>query len=304
MTADFKQLFKDRDTAEVRRIPARLLYRAPEGEEGEVSVELATRGHSRLTYQVCEFPPIRVYLPPREERPPLWRGQHALKLTVNCKPRDRRYEQFLLEEYLIYRIYNLFTDLSYRVRLARGTYIQEAKGDTVAATWAFFVEDADDLARRHGGEDHEEPGVRFRDVDEKTMALMAVFEYLIGNTDWGLPVLHNVRVLKLPPGVYYPVPYDFDFSGLIKTPYAGPSRQLSIRSVRERLYRGPCLPMDAFQPIFAIFNEKRPEIEALFKTTEGLDPKRVESHLGYIGDFYQTISNPGKVDREFRYVCG
>jgi hypothetical protein len=304
LTADFGRIFRDRDTTEGPRFPGRLVYRAPEGEEGEIPVELGTRGHSRLRRDVCHFPPLRVFLPTREQRPPFWRGQNSLRLSVNCRPGNRDFDQYVLEEYLLYRVYTLFTELSFRVRLTRATYLQEANADTAASTWAFFVEDPDDVARRNGGEIFEQPGVRFRDVDSTTMALLSVYEYLIGNTDWALQMLHNIRVVKVEPGFYYPVPFDFDFAGLIKTPYAGPSPQLPIRSVRERLYRGPCLEMSFLQTIFDRFVEKREAVYQLFRTQEGLEPRRVESHLKYLDDFYATISNPGKARREFRYVCG
>lgn len=304
ITADFKKLFKDRDTTDERRVPARLRFRAPEAGEAHLAIELATRGHSRLLPNVCDFPPLRVHLPPKEERPELFHSQATLKLTVNCKPGSREYEQYVLQEYLCYRIYNLFTEWSYRVRLARTTYIQASSGDTIATTYGFFVEDQDDLARRNGGAIFEQPGVRFRDVDEPTLALLSVFQYMIANTDWGLPVYHNIRVVKVEPGLYYPVPYDFDFSGIIKTPYAQPSPKLPIRSVRSRLYRGPCLEREVLQGIFARVNGKRDEIYAMHRALEGLAPKRAESALKYLDQFYATINNPGKADREFRYVCG
>jgi len=303
VTADFRQLFRDRDTTEDRRQPATLRWRAPEGDEGEMAVELATRGHSRLLPVVCDFPPIRVHLPEREERPRLWRGQGALKLTVNCKPKDREYEQYVLHEYLIYRLYNLFTDWSYKVRLARATYVQAGGADTVANTWAFFVEDVDDMARRNGGEEFDQPGVRFGDVDQPLLALMGVFQYMVANTDWGLPVLHNVKVVRVHPGFYYTVPYDFDFSGIIKTRYARPSQQLPIRSVRDRLYRGACMDMEMFAPIFARFNAKRAEIEEMHRTLEGFDPRRAEEAVKYLDEFYKTINDPRKAEREFRYIC-
>lgn len=154
LTADFRQLFRDRDTTEEKRVAGRLAWQAPEGDTGAMAVELATRGHSRLLPAVCEFPPLRVYLPPRDDRPRLWRGQPSLKLTVNCKPRRREYEQFVLEEHLLYRAYNRFTDLSYRVRLARATYLQEEAGRAGRAGRAGKAETAGKAgtAGRAGGE--------------------------------------------------------------------------------------------------------------------------------------------------------
>jgi hypothetical protein len=126
---------------------------------------------------------------------------------------------------------------------------------------------------------------------------------MIGNTDWSLQLLHNIRVLKIPPGLYYPVPYDFDFSGIIKTPYAAPSPQLPIRDVRERLYRGACFEMAVFQPVLEQFRQKKDAIYAKYRNLEGLNPRKLAETTKYLDDFYQTIDNPKKVESEFRYIC-
>lgn len=303
IVTDLKQLFKDRDTTKEERIPARLWYNAPEGESDSMAVELATRGHSRLKKGTCDFPPIRVYLPVKEARPRLFTGQGSLKLGVTCKPNRDDYHQYVLQEYVIYPIYNLFTDMSFRARRVRTSYIQEGSTDTVSVSPGFFLEDVDDMAARNGGEVFEQLGVRFGDVDEQSLALVGVFNYMIGNTDWSLQVLHNIRVLKIPPGLYYPVPYDWDFSGIIKTPYAAPSPQLPIRDVRERLYRGACFEMTVFQPVLEQFRQKKDTIYAMYRNLEGFDPRKLAETTKYLDDFYQTIDNPKKVKSEFRYIC-
>ena len=303
LTADFKTIFKDRDTLSTKRFPATLGFRTEAGDTGTQAVELSTRGHSRLLPVVCDFPPIRVHFPPADQRLPLFRGQGALKLSVNCRPKDKEYEDFVLEDFLLYRVYNLFTDLSFKVRLAKATYLNAGKGDTVAAGPAFFVEDADDVARRNGGELFEQTGVRFGDVDSATILRATVYEYMIGNTDWALQLLHNFRIVRVEPGFYYPVPYDFDFSGIMKTPYAHPSQQLPIRSVRERIYRGPCPTMEDLAPTFAEFNARKDAIYGLYRTFPGLDPKRSAQALQYLDEFYKTITDPKKANTEFRYNC-
>ena len=303
LTADFKTIFKDRDTLSIKRFPGTLGFRTEAGDTGTQEVELSTRGHSRLLPVVCDFPPIRVHFPPADKRLPMFRGQGSLKLSVNCRPKDKEYEDFVLEEFLLYRVYNLFTDLSFKVRLAKATYLNAGKGDTVAAGASFFVEDASDVARRNGGELFEQSGVRFGDVDSTTILRATVFEYLIGNTDWALQLLHNFRIVRVEPGFYYPVPYDFDFSGIIKTPYAHPSQQLPIRSVRERIYRGPCPTMEELTPVLAEFAARKDAIYDLYKTFPGLDPKRSAQALQYLDEFYKTTTDPKKANTEFRYNC-
>lgn len=305
LTADFRgAVFKDRDTLSQKRFPATLGWRSGDGDSGSTEVLLSTRGHSRLLPVVCDFTPLRVHFPDSLPRPALFEGPRSLKLSVNCRPKDAEYRQYVLQEYLIYRSYQLLTEWSYRARLVTATYVQAGRGDTIAVTPSFFLEHDADVARRNGGTIFEQPGVRFGDVDSTTMLRTALFQYLVGNTDWGLPVLHNIRVVRIDPGFYYPVPYDFDFSGLIKTRYARPSRKLPITSVRQRLWRGPCTSMDALTPLFAEFAGRKDTLLALHRDFPGLDPKRAAATVEYLEDFFRTIANPKKAESEFRYVCG
>jgi hypothetical protein len=302
LSGDLRQLFKDRDTLTEKRFPATLTWRVEGGDTGTVEIALATRGHSRLLPTVCDVPPLRLYLPEGEARPQFWRGQGSLKLTVTCK-RDPEYTQYVLQELLLYRIYELFTPMSFRTRLARTTLVDNARRDTVGVIWSFFTEDADDVARRNGGEIFEQPGIRFGDVDSAAMLRVGVYQYMVANTDWALQLYHNIRILKIPPGIYYPVPYDFDFSGIIKTPYAHPSPKLPIRSVRERLYRGPCPAMDQLAPVFADFNAKKDTVYALHRTLADFDAKRSADALKFLDEFYKTINDPKKAKSEFQWQC-
>ena len=49
---------------------------------------------------------------------------------------------------------------------------------------------------------------------------VGIFEYMIGNTDWALSVLHNIKLLELPDAHRIYVPHDFDYSGFVGTDYA------------------------------------------------------------------------------------
>ncbi len=55
---------------------------------------------------------------------------------------------------------------------------------------------------------------------------IALFMYMIGNTDWRIKGGHNIKFIKpLTHKILQvtPVPYDFDHSGFINTGYAKPS---------------------------------------------------------------------------------
>ena len=74
-------------------------------------------------------------------------GQNGIKLVSHCRDRDDD-EQDVLKEY---RTFNLLTDESFRVRLARITYVDGEDDDDPVVRYAFFIEEAEAMAERLGG---------------------------------------------------------------------------------------------------------------------------------------------------------
>jgi hypothetical protein len=131
-----------------------------------------------------------------------------------------------------------------------------------------------------------------------------MYEYFLGNTDWSVYALHNIVLVEMPGTVFpMPVPYDFDWSGVINAPYAVPDAKLPIRSVRQRLYRGYCRTLEEIQPILARFTENKDQIYALYRDLPALEEKRRTEMLAYYDEFYKTISDPRAVEREFIRTC-
>ena len=145
-----------------------------------------------------------------------------------------------MREYLVYRIFNLLTPRSFRARLAKATYVDAASGMPLTTRYGMFLEDDDDVARRMDGRIAELFNASFKEVDAESQTLMFLFEYMIGSTDLSIIKLHNVRLVQDRARVLYPVPYNFDLSGLVDTSYSLVDKRLGIASVRDRLYRGPC----------------------------------------------------------------
>lgn len=115
---------------------------------------------------------------------------------------------------------------------------------------------------------------------------------MVANTDWSISGLHNVSLMRDSIGVIHPVAFDFDWSGAVNARYSFPDSRLGIRTVTERLYRGPCLTLDVWQPVFARFVAARPRIEATYESLTGLEPGRKREALEYLAGFYRTIGDP------------
>jgi len=301
LRADFKALAKDRGT-DHRTHDGVLTYFNAGADSGTLSVTLRTRGHFRLKSTICDFPPIKVDFNRQQATATVFRHTGSLKLATHCVDRPS-YEHYLLEEYLIYRVYNLLTDLSFRVRLAHVTYADTASKREPLTRYAFFIEDDDRMARRNHAQVLAQKGITQAETDIDQTGLLTVFEYMIANTDWSVAGLHNIVLVRDSIGTIFPVSYDFDWSGVISPPYARPDPILGLTTVRQRLFRGYCRTPEQFAEIFARFNGRKDAIYALYRNQAGMEPKRVEQALRYYDDFFRTINDPGLVRREFLRTC-
>jgi len=261
-------------------------------------VNLRTRGHFRLRASSCSFVPLRVEFASEEVKGTIFDGQKALKLITHCQT-DKEYEQYLLREYLVYRILNLLTPRSFRARLTKAVYVQASDGKALITRFALFLEDDDDVARRLEGRIMELPRALFKDVDPEMLTLATMFEYMIGNTDFSLYALHNIRLVRTPSKIVYTVPYDFDLSGLVNTTYAIPDRALGIKSVRDRLYRGPCRTTGELEPVLERFRGQRNDVLALYDSLPELDPAYRREAKDYLEGFFRAIDRQGDVKRTF-----
>jgi len=298
-SADFGALSKDRGTKK-DTLPGSLTVVEASGDSVTFKVRVYTRGHYRL--KICQYPPLKIVFDRDQVRGTVFANQKGLKLVGQCRS-GGSYANYLLEEHLIYRVYNLLTEMSFRTRLAQVTYVDANPKHKPETRYAFFLEDDDKMARRNHRTVYPS-GVNQGETDVDQMALFAVFQYMIGNTDWAVSALHNVVVLRDSAGAFDPVPYDFDWSGIIWPPYANPDPSLDLVNVRQRTFRNSqCYIPPILARVLTRFNAQKDSIYALYRTQEGLEPKRVKQALDYYDDFYKTINDAGATRREFINGC-
>lgn len=280
--------------------PAKLSYVDPGGKRVTLDIEIRVRGRLRRQMLKCLVPPFKIKFDTSQIPNTIFEKQEKLKLVVHCKNKPTFYQDYALQEYLIYKIYNLLTDLSFRVRMARITYIDSQKKEKSFTKYGFFIEDYKQMARRNNAETVNITSIQPEQADFETSTLVSVFEYMIGNTDWSIRSSHNMRLLTIGNNPkYVPVPFDFDQCGLIDAHYARPDLALPIRSVRERLYRGFCDNEAQFNRTFAIFHKHKKEIFSLFQNFSPLPEKIKKRNLKYLEKFYDIITNPKLVKRYF-----
>lgn len=271
-------------------------------------VALRARGQSRL--RVCDFPPLRLRLAEAVTGASEFGEQGQLKLVTHCRHHDKG-EQDMLEEYAAYRILNVLTETSYRVRLLRISYVDtdEKLEQKSALRYGFLLEPAEQLADRLDASIAELRGVPKERYDRRIAALVYVFQYLIGNTDWGLvkadssdACCHNVTLLERGSRVYF-VPYDFDLSGLVNATYASPDPSLSIDRVTQRLYRGLCINREYLQDALRTVKSRQADILAVLQETPGLTASAEKKASSYLNRFFSKAEDEEKLLRSFERRC-
>jgi hypothetical protein len=274
----------------------------------EHALNVRVRGKSRL--RVCKFPPLRFNFSNDETGTTIFAGQEKLKLVTHCREYDRA-EKDLLEEFMAYRIFNLVSDLSYRVRLLHITYVDTARRRDAPELkrYGFLIESKNELAARTGAVPVRVSGVSRRLLHEHQAAVVYVFQYLIGNTDFSFVTAkdediccHNGDLFDMESRIHY-VPYDFDLAGLVNARYAYPHPSLRIRKVTQRLYRGLCTSPEALASALAVIKARRNEILGVVRDSPGLSNKDIEEKVDYLDDFFAMAEDEEALMRSFVKRC-
>ncbi len=302
LAGPFTTILKEDRGDEAHEREGALTLHGADGRDVTLETKLETRGNWRRDRHNCDFPPLWVDLD--KDQPELegtvLEGQNRLKLYVTCKPGKNDYEQYILQEYLIYPTYNLLTDESFRARLARVHYQDTDDPEASFTSWAFLLEHKDQMAARNEGVPLEAPQVHPAMMDPSKAALGAVFSYMIGMTDWSAVFRHNVEIIREMDGSVVPVSYDFDWSGIVNTRYARPDPSLGIRTVRERRYQGFCHDDVDFDSVFQRFVDHRDEMLALWRDFDLVEPDRREKAVQYLEAFFERIGDAGRRERILR----
>lgn len=283
-------------------------YSDASGKEQALAIEVTTRGNSRL--EICDFPPLRITFNRDETQGTLFEGQRGLKFVTQCMDGSIGAGWVHLE-HGIYSVYNLLSDHSYKSRKLNVIYRDTNSRRRDRVQPAFILEPDKQLAKRLGRERIRPPLVEPLQMSIMETARNVLFQYLIGNTDFGLKrgpkgegCCHNGRVYARPGAAddWVTVPYDFDYAGIIDTKYALPDEKLPIRRVRTRLYRGFCWHNDLLPGVIELFNQNRNDIEAALLPT-GLSKSKSRSVKKYIDDFYEIVNDSKQLQKHLIDKC-
>lgn len=306
LSAPWRDFMHDKQSK--KRYPGMLEYADESGARHAVPLAFEPRGMNRL--KVCKLPPIKLVFEKSAVKGTPFRGNKSLKLATHCS-NGERWEQYAAREMLAYRIYNLVTERSFRVRPLSVTYVDSVAHSSDGPHFAFLIEDDSELARRNGLEKLDVPRIGVAQLEPLQNDRYALFEYLIGNTDWAVlngpsadRCCHNSRLIGAnAQSNVISVPYDFDSSGLVDAHYAVPSPTLGIRSNRERVYRGFCANNGALETARREMLNLQPRILELARAQSRLSDGSRQAVTDYLATGFEVLRDDERFAREVTAKC-
>jgi len=307
IVAPFDVIARERPVEEY--VSGQFYYTASDGELVEFDVGIRARGNFRRRPDICSFPPLRLNFKKSQVKDSLFAGQDKVKLVTHCTANSYNYEQAVIAEFLAYRILNLLTDISFRIRLLQIEYVTPGVEKSIEG-YGILIEHKDNLAERLGVSSLVVDNTPVSSLDPDYLNLTSIFQYLIGNTDFspitgspGEECCHNHTLFGNEGEPYYSIPYDFDMAGFVGAPYAMPNPKLRLDSVQERLYRGRCINNDLLPVTLEAFSAKRDEIESIVREQPELSTRKRREILRYISRFYSSLSSQRGLDRNLVRKC-
>jgi hypothetical protein len=312
LSVDFDSLCRPREVEGCDYAPSTLVYKTAQGQKHSIPVELRIRGGWRARKEHCTVPPLFVRFSADETQGTPFAGQSMLPLTTHCRSKRKLgfdagkkvdYEEYLFKEYLGYRLFNLLSEQSLRVRMVRIEYNSPAKNAKTITRHAFFTEHFDSMAARNQAVTLPDNSFDYQKIDLKAFDTVALFQFMIGNTDWSVVRERNIILIGTADGQQIPVPFDLDMAGLVNAEYAGVSPRLPFRDVRQRLYLGFCHPEADFAALLTQFQLHKDEILALPAEINGMNRKNKKTTAKYLKKFFAILGSGKKYEKDIVNVC-
>lgn len=292
------------DVADERKQHPAIMAYQKDAETISVPLKVKTRGNFRRNPENCSFPPLRLNYARKTSESTLFEGLDKVKLVTHCQTDKEGYEQYVVQEYLLYKTYNQLTEKGFSARLMRITYEDTAGRHETVTRLGFVIEDEELMAARNGVQLFDKEDLNTVKVDRDQTTLLYLFEYMIGNIDWNVNVHHNMKLMgKHENATMIPVPYDFDHASVVNTEYADDAPVIGTASIRYQLFRDFCRNEKELAPYFELFNDRREAIYHLYTTTTALSEDQRRHALRYYDRFFRVINDPVQIEKTFIRTC-
>ena len=302
LQTNFKSLLKSSDQEKPKYQTGRLSFQDKNGKAFQWDIEIRLRGKRRKIY--CNFPPFKI----RFSRSALASAglnpdYHTIKFVSHCKKGERS-QDILFREQLVYQMYNILTEKSYRTSLLEINYIGSGGKIDRLKSYSFMIENSRQMAERLDGFIFDEKKFRLSNTLNEVTSLQDVFQYMIGNTDYKIDGLHNVDLVQLKnSSVMLAIPYDFDYSALVNAPYSVPSPWAGTQEISQRVFLGFCESSNIWEKVLTDFHDHKDEIYALIHESPHLQARSKREMKEYLDEFYSLIKSPVKTKNVFHRTC-
>ncbi len=292
LKTDMKSLMKNK-FVELDQPATLQIVRGP-GDTTSYEVEIKCRGNIRK--ETCYYPSIRMKFSKQDF------SYHKLKWVNVCDGESD--EDFLLKEYLAYKMFRILTDKSFETELVWMQYMDSSGKEKSLTSYAFVIQNADELAANFGGRVHEPKILKEEILNSEQLAIFSFFQYMIGNTDWAFGNRHNVEVFTNPEtNTVMPVAYDFDYSGFVNTSYATPHQSIPISHVTVRYNKSICMDEELCEKTRQLFLEKKEAILATCRDFELLNIRTRTKAVDFLEAFFKTMEDRKVTHRIFVKDC-
>ena len=291
LTVDLDDLSENRNVDAYREG----VFEWGEGAANALPVRVKPRGKYRR--KVCDFPPLKLQFPKKALRARKLNKHNDLKLVTHCM--DARSSKLpILREYLAYELYQELTEDAFRVQLVKITYRDIENPRRTLKRFGILIEDTDEMAERLGGETTKKINAAPTEVARAQEDLMTVFQMLIGNHDYHLGRQHNFKYVAGRAEGLVPVPYDFDFSGLVNAEYAiaNPDHHELVR-ITDRKYLGRA-DTPAMEQTLQYVLSKKDALTKRVKACKVMSPGERSDCLRYLEAFFKEATSQRLVDGE------
>jgi hypothetical protein len=277
------------------------------GEKDSIHKTIKLKYRGIIRNEICSFPPIEI-----DFSKPLYADSakiKKLKLVTHCEPGSLT-DEYVVREYLVYKLFNALSDTSLKVRLLKVNYIDINKKKKTIVKYGIFIEPVEMLAKRTNCIVLKTTTLNQNQILPAIMDRLAIFNYMVANWDWSVPGQHNVKILKPlnyeAGGLGIAIPYDFDLTGVVNADYAIPPPNVNIEKVRDRMYSGLCRTREVYMKDLKEFIDRKDKIYSAVNSCSQLNQRSKKDITTYLDTFFDQLEKPKYQDRlieDFARTC-
>jgi hypothetical protein len=284
-------------------LPGAMTCHVREGFEVQHDVRIKARGEIRK--RICSAPMFWINIRHAGIEAEYLSDVIKMKMVIRCKA-SNTYKNYVLREYLVYKMWNLLSPYSFNTRLVKLKIIDTGRKDKESEDWAFLIEPEAKMAERNNCMPIKNDRLSIKTVNQEWMDRVAFFSYMIAQMDFSVTGRHNLKIVtskEYSSTGFIPIPYDFDYCGFVDAEYAVPDENLGIESVRERYFLGPCRNEDRYRKVMDWLASYRDEISDLILNFEYIDESEKKFLLNYIEDYYEKTQYKNFLPQHIQSTC-